>query len=222
LQRSVGEVPGNHRQLGAADPGAESRRRLTGFPVAKAPEPDWEANQQLANEIGYRSVALFKDDTGLLPLSQDFQRILVIAPRADWDMYPALKTALEGAGHTVEFADYPPPWEGPVQDPEALDALPLKAQQADLVLLFTWQVHLNRLLNGDTWQIDLVQRLIDTGRPLVVIAIKSPTDLLSLPPVTTYLAMYGSRQGQIQAVIDALTGSFILTGQNPLPGLRSP
>jgi hypothetical protein len=57
------------------------------------------------------------------------------------------------------------------------------------------------------------------GGPLIVVAIRSPTDILEFPNVPTYLAMHGSTSGQTEALLDILLGKQAAQGVNPLPGL---
>jgi beta-N-acetylhexosaminidase len=164
-------------------------------------------------------VALIRDDDGLVPIPENLSRVMVIGPGEGWDLYPALLSALGERGFTAEYFDFPPPWEGAIKDDQLLGELPRQAAGKDLVLLFTWQAHLNKLDYQDTWQVDLVQRLIESGTPLIVIAIKSPTDILEFPDIGTYIAMYGTTPGQEQMLVDALVGQAVLQGINPLPGL---
>jgi beta-N-acetylhexosaminidase len=164
-------------------------------------------------------VTLYKDETGLVPLPPDVKNVLVVGPGEEWELYPMLEVALQEHGISTSFMHYPPPWEGPVEDTELLESIPTEAGQHDLVLLFTWQAHLNRLDSGDTWQADLVNDIVQTGTPLAVVAIKSPTDILEFPQIGTYLVMFGSTTGQEEALIDALVGRAEPVGKNPLPGL---
>jgi beta-N-acetylhexosaminidase len=190
---------------------------LTEYHPVADPEPDWQANQTLAHQIGKRAVALLINDAELVPIPQAARRILIIGPEAEWEFYPLLEVALNQHGYETNLATFPPPWEGPVGQVEALDTLPGLAQYYDLTLVFTWQVHLNQLKYDDHWQAELVRRL--SGGPLIVVAIRSPTDILEFPNVPTYLAMYGSTSGQTEALLDTLLGRQEAVGINPLPGL---
>ncbi len=192
---------------------------LVDYPVEAAPAPDWEANQQLAETIGERAVTVYKDEAGLVPIPANVKNVLVVGPGEEWELYPMLEAAFKERGITSSFVHYPPPWDGPVQAEDILANLPEQAAGYDLALVFTWQAHLNRLGGGDTWQGDLVNRLAQTGVPLAVVAIKSPTDILEFPDIGTYLAMFGSTPGQEKALLDALTGKAEAVGKNPLPGL---
>lgn len=192
---------------------------LAEYPVLLPSAPDWQTNQQLAQQIGERAVALIKNENGLVPLPPKKSRVLVIGPGDGWELYPMLRDALSENGFNADFAPFPQPWEGKIKDRSLLGSLVAQARSYDLVLLFTWQAHLNRLTHDDTWQIELVDRLLKSGAPLVVVAIKSPTDILEFPEVGTYLAMFGTTLGQERALVDALVGRRTLTGQNPLPDL---
>jgi beta-N-acetylhexosaminidase len=197
----------------------KASRGLAGYPLPDTPEPDWEANQKLADAIGSQAVTLYKDEGGLVPLPPDVKNVLVVGPGDEWELYPMLEAALGERGISTQFVHYPPPWEGPVQAEELLESIPAEARKHDMVLLFSWQAHLNRLDSGDTWQADLVNRLNETGTPLAVVAIESPTDILEFPDIGTYLVMFGSTFGQEEALVDALTGRAEPSGKNPLPGL---
>lgn len=190
---------------------------LSEYRPVDEPEPNWQSNQALSHQIGKRAVTLLSDDAELVPIPQTVKRIMIIGPETEWEFYPVLEAALNQRGIETNLATYPPPWEGPVAQAEALDTLPGLSQYYDLTLVFTWQVHLNQLKYDDHWQAELVRRL--AGGPLIVVAIRSPTDILEFPNVPTYLMMYGSTSGQTEALLDILLGKQAAQGVNPLPGL---
>jgi beta-N-acetylhexosaminidase len=196
----------------------KSRRNLVS-PLQEGEAPDWQAHQELAYKIGEQAVALLKNNVGMVPLSEGLSSILIIGPDEDWDLYTAMEARLKDSGITPAFARYPVPWGGKIEADELLSELPARAVGYDVVLLFTWQVHLNRLDYEDTWQVELVNNLRQTGVPLVIVAIKSPTDILEIPQVGTYLAMFGTTPGQEGALVDILLGRMQPQGGNPLPGL---
>ncbi|MEW5872544.1 MAG: glycoside hydrolase family 3 N-terminal domain-containing protein [Chloroflexota bacterium] len=192
---------------------------LRAYPQAQALAPDWAADQKLADEIGYRSITVIQDDAGLLPLPPAPQRILAVGPQESWGLYPALQAALGQSGYKLQLVTYSGPWNGPVTERSYLNTLPIQASQFDLVLVFTWQAHLNRLRYADNFQAALVNNLLATGRPVLVVMLKSPTDLLEFPGAPGVLATFGTTQGQIQGLVDALVGRYQPVGQNPLQGL---
>lgn len=201
----------------------KATRNLKTFPVPQVGEPNWQANQNVAYETGYRSVALLKNEANLVPLTSESKHILIIGPDDGWGLYPVLGRALESAGHSYKVVTYPGPWSGPIPSQELLQSLPSQAAGYDMTLILTWDAHLSRLLNNDPWQVKLVQRILqatdDASLRVIVAALKSPTDLLEFPQVSTYLATFGTTDGQIQALADTLVGRWTPTGQSPLPGL---
>lgn len=182
-------------------------------------EPDWQAHANLQQQLSEHIPALVKDELGYVPLPVSAKRILIVAPRKDWDFYANLEQALEEQGRTVELVLHSPPWDGQAMEPELIDSLPGRMEQFDLALVFTWQAYLLEHHYDRSWQIELVQALYATGRPMVIIAFASPTDLLGFPEIPAFIAMLGTLPGQQQAVIQALSGERQLEGHVPLSGL---
>jgi beta-N-acetylhexosaminidase len=212
-------------ELPAAQVEAAVRRILTvkaaygqtGYPLPTPPLPDWQANANLAFQAGYQALTLLRDTAGLLPLPGN--RVLLIGPTDGWGMYPVIQSALQSNGYAVETYTYSGPWNGPVAETGYLVHMPVYSVNFDVTVVLTWQCHLNRLLYGDTFQASLVNNLLHTGRPVVVVALKSPVDLLDFPSAPTYLATFGTTPGQLQALADILAGNAVAVGVNPLPGL---
>jgi beta-N-acetylhexosaminidase len=85
------------------------------------------------------------------------------------------------------------------------------AQRAALVVIGTYDA---QLYPG---QPRLVEALLATGTPLVVVSLRLPYDLNHLPAVTTYLAAYDDRAPTLLALADALFGERTPTGHLPVP-----
>ncbi len=192
---------------------------LKTFPQPSAPEPDWNTNRALAGEIAAQAVLVQRNAAGLIPIAQPAKRILVIGPEDGWGLYPALQNRLREAGHTSQLVTFSGPWNGPVLQTSYVQSLPAQAADYDLVLALTWEAHLNRLRHNDPFQKQLVNRLLQTGVPTIVVALKSPTDLLAYPDVSTFVATFGTTEGQIQGLADILVGRRQSVSVNPLPGL---
>ncbi|HET9223184.1 MAG TPA: glycoside hydrolase family 3 C-terminal domain-containing protein, partial [Roseiflexaceae bacterium] len=63
----------------------------------------------------------------------------------------------------------------------------------------------------------LVEALLATGTPLVVVSLRLPYDLNHLPAVATYLAAYDDRTPTLLALADALFGARAPAGHLPVP-----
>lgn len=75
--------------------------------------------------------------------------------------------------------------------------------------------------NLDTHQGEVVQRLIQTGTPLIGLAIFNPYDLLAFPQLQTYLVTYEYTPPALAAAVRVLFGESEAKGKLPvsLPGL---
>jgi beta-N-acetylhexosaminidase len=194
-------------------------RGLAAFPLAAAPSPDWENHQDLAYDIGYQAVSLYKDNMDQIPIPENIQDILIVGPADGWGLYPYLRTALNTRGLQYSILNFTGYWYGPVPETYFLQTVPARARENDLVIVFTWNAHLNRFMFNDTFQIDLVNALLDAGHQPIVIALKSPTDILEFPGVKTYLASMGTTRGQVHAIADILIGIAKPVGKIPLSDL---
>ena len=192
---------------------------LISFPVSEKSTPDWEVNRAAALDVGRKALALLKDEANLVPIPSEFHRILVIGPTDGWGLYPLLTASLQRSGFETYIVRYSNPWSGPVPEVGYLESLPNQAIGYDLILMLTWESHLNQFRYNDEWQMRLVEALIATGKPMIVVALKSPTDIIDFPEITTYLTTFGTTRGQLQALADALVGEYIPSAQSPLPDL---
>lgn len=196
-------------------------KALTGlntYPVIEKSEPAWQENATLAFEVGERAVSVFKGNNSLIPLPADIRRVLILGPDASWDFYPKLEAALKQRGIQSDRVNFSPPWEDVVKERELLQTLPVTAQKYDLVLLFTWQSHIQSLAK-DQWQMKLARGLAKNEQPIIVVALKSPTDWLDFPEVDGFISTFGQTTGALEGVIRILTGEASALGINPLPGM---
>jgi beta-N-acetylhexosaminidase len=135
-------------------------------------------------------------------------------------MYPVLESALRTQGHTVNRVNYPGPWNGAIPDWGLMNSILQQSVYYDLVIVLTWESHLNKIRYGDTWQSSLVEGLHESGKPLIVVGLKSPTDVVDFTEISTYLATYGTTSGQIKGLAEILTGESYPELVNPLPQLE--
>ena len=73
---------------------------------------------------------------------------------------------------------------------------------------------------ADTTQQDLVNALLGTGKPVIVVAVGGPYDIAYFPSAPTYLATYGYQPVSIAALVDTLLGANP-TGRLPVT-VRTP
>lgn len=194
----------------------KSENGLNSYPLVEVDEPDWAANRDLAFEIGYRAPIVYRDEAQLIPIPAEMKRIQIVGPEDGWGLYPVLVSRLEAYGFSPVVQTYTGPWKGNIPEWDFLNTLPASSENYDLTIVLTWEAHLNKIRYGDNWQPELVRRLQETGQLLVVVALKSPTDILEFQNIASYMATFGTKQGQIQALADILVGIKEPTGTDPL------
>jgi beta-N-acetylhexosaminidase len=189
------------------------RVALSYRPDWQAPEPDYAAHRELAEEVAEKAVTMLWND-GVLPLSPE-QEVLVVAPRPSlFGEPPHLGSVLRDEHdrvRTVTMSERPSAGE--------IEEAVQEAASADVVVLGTYH-WLGPFSEGlET----LEERLAGTGKPLVVVALGNPDDLRFLPVrPDAYLAAYGYREANLRGVSAVLTGASSLRGKLPVPAGRYP
>ncbi|PKO00302.1 MAG: glycoside hydrolase family 3 [Chloroflexi bacterium HGW-Chloroflexi-4] len=173
----------------------------------------------VADEIAERSVTLVRNDAHLLPLSLDQdQRIGVIIPQpadltpADTSSYvvPALASSIREFHSNVDEIVIPfAPNESVIQ--KVLE----QVQGAALVIVGTINAF------DCPAQAELVNKLLQSGIPTVVTALRMPYDLISFDKAPTYLCTYSIQSPSMVALAKILFGKLKPQGCLPvsIPGL---
>jgi beta-N-acetylhexosaminidase len=181
-------------------------------PLALVGAADHQAAAQAAAAAG---ITLLRNDAQLLPLHPDpGQQLLVLAPDPD-DLANVEVPAPHALTLGAAIARKHPPTTAmtyrldPDEDQRA--QLAAAAERSALVIVGTYDT---QLYPG---QYALVEALLATGTPLVVVSLRLPYDLDHLPPITTYLAAYDDRTPTLLALADALFGARPPSGHLPVP-----
>jgi beta-N-acetylhexosaminidase len=178
-------------------------------------------HQVIAQAIADQSITVVKGQANLpLRLSPDATvSVITFTPR---DLTPAdtssgvtvdLAGALGKRHPRVEALMLPAPLGSSDQD-GALQAV----AQSEVVLIGTLRA------DQDATQAALVQAIQARGQRVIVVALRTPYDLLAFPQVETYLCAYGIRPVTIEAVARVLMGEIPAWGvlPCPIPGLVTP
>ncbi|HEX2154500.1 MAG TPA: glycoside hydrolase family 3 N-terminal domain-containing protein [Acidimicrobiia bacterium] len=191
------------------------RRWLAGFP---APDKDVVGSghhRRLAAEVARRSVTLVRDEPGLVPIPSS-GRLLAVMPRpadltpADTSsrLPPGLAPALRRVHPDVtEIVTQPTPTNGDVAGAVAA------AADADVIVVGT--------ISAGREQAALVDAMIDTGKPTVTVALRTPFDLARYPRAATHLCTYSIVPPSMDALADVLGGDARPSGvlAAAIPGL---
>jgi beta-N-acetylhexosaminidase len=160
-------------------------------------------HRALVEAVAEEAITLVRDDADLVPLPSE-GALLVIAPEPAADLIGAVQEHRPLAQGLV-VAEDPSADEiaGAVAGAEGVAAVLVATRNA-------WQ---------HPGQVELVRAL--AGRPLAVLAVGTPYDLLSFPDVWTYAASYGAGGPALRGAARVLCGVVPPRGKLPvdLPGL---
>jgi beta-N-acetylhexosaminidase len=185
-----------------------------------SPLDEARAAEEIADEadalatVARRSVTLLRNRGGVLPINPasvqrpllvDFDSIIVSMVEGAWQPGPVLRAALEG--HLPGLRTWA--HNAPYSVGDAEEALRLAAE-ADLLLIVTR----NAARHAD--QAALAARLIDLGKPSVLIAAREPYDVMALPAAPAYVVTYSDPPTSLLALVDLLFGAYTPAGRLPV------
>jgi beta-N-acetylhexosaminidase len=193
---------------------ADLRRWLAPFDQPSIDVVGGEAHRELAAELARRSITLIRDRDGLVRVTPDVRRVLVIEPRPR-DLTPADTTSrLAPGGLAAAVRERHPEIDGHVVEAmvpaEEIAALREQAASADLVILGTVDAL------GQPSVAELARAVVATGRPVIAVALRAPWDADAYPEVGTVLATYGIQAPSLAALAAALWDDAPITGRLPV------
>jgi beta-N-acetylhexosaminidase len=195
-----------------------ARRRLVNL-EAMLDNLDTPEEIERAQQIAERAVTLVRNERGLVP----------IAPASSVSFFALTEsaTASEGRVLAAEIRKRMPNARITVFDPSACEAdltqalAGAKTPDAIVVAAFaSVAAYRGNLALGGAFPAFL-NGLIETGKPVVLIALGNPYLLASFPGVRAYLTTYSTVQSSEIAAAKALFGEIPITGRLPvtIPGL---
>ena len=160
-------------------------------------------NVAVARRIAEKSVTLVRNYNELLPLPADGESIPVIWPE---EFSGSLDVVLQSC---PALKPYTLPLDSPK---ELIEPLLQELSHEPLIIAASYDLH----RYGEWAEMLNVLSLDKT----IVIALRSPYDLLYVPDATTYVATYGDRPVSLEALCRVLTGELEPVGKLPvdLPG----
>ena len=192
------------------------RSWLDGFAQPAIDVVGGAAHRALADELAQRSITVVRDHDRLLgrPIARD-ARLLVVEP-LPVDLTPADTTSwLPAAGLAAAVRGRRPATDGLLLDgsppPDLLAEIVARARAADLVVLGTVDA-LARPTAFDA----LAGALVETGTPVVAVALRGPWDADAYPGIGTVVASFGAQAPSLAAVAAAILDGAPVTGRLPV------
>ncbi len=176
-------------------------------------------HRSLEKAVSRRAVTILRNEENMLPFQlQDGQNVLFLAPwqdRLDL-MQRALEEILSSKKITVNL-------KGMVyENQDAMDDVAKQAvEEADYIVLATYSFDRTTRTPGCYWganyALAAVEYANERKKPLAVMAIRNPYDILFLPRVKAFIAVYGKVDGpNIPAGIDVIFGRKKSRGKLPV------
>jgi beta-N-acetylhexosaminidase len=158
-----------------------------------------------AQQVANRSTTLLKNSAGLLPLAPNTgKKVLVTGTGQDATTIVGAGLAARGLTSDVFTTTF-----GHPSDAQIATAVG-KANQDDLVIVTTFNAW------GDTQQQKLVNQLLATGKPVIVVAIGTPYDVAYFPTASTFITTYSFNAVAMQPLVKVLFGEMQPRGRLPV------
>ena len=167
------------------------------------------AHLAAADAITDRTTTVIKNDDAALPMVASGKKILVTG-------YGVATTTTLAAALTRRSATVTRTVTGAAPADAAIADAVAKAAGQDAVVVTTmkaWDTTVTDRLGG---QKKLVQALLATGKPIVVVAVRDPYDIAYLPGVKTYLATYSYSPVAIESAVRVIVGEVAPSGKLPV------
>jgi beta-N-acetylhexosaminidase len=162
-----------------------------------------------ANTITRRSITLVKNSAHVLPLAAGSgQKVLVTGFGQTTTATLGQDIASHGLTPTVMDTGSDP-------TPAQIASAVASAQQNDLVVVSTFNAW------SASGQVNLVNALVQTGKPVIVAAVGTPYDIAYFPSVSTFLTSYDFQPVSLGPLVDVMFGVYQPTGKLPVT-IRKP
>jgi beta-N-acetylhexosaminidase len=179
-----------------------------------------DQHMRVANEIAEKSITLVRDVNKYLPIKLEAEkRVAVIIP-VPQDLTPADTSSFiqpKLAESIREFHAQTDEFKIPYAPNEKDTSKVLEQVRGyDLIVMGTINAY------AEEKQAEFVRQLLQTGKPVIIIAMRLPYDLAVFPQVSTYVCTYSILEPSMRAVAKAVFGHSEMTGRLPvsIPGLE--
>ncbi|OKP88596.1 beta-glucosidase [Paenibacillus helianthi] len=172
------------------------------------------AHLEVARRISEASITLVRNNSSILPLKKTGRTLVITAAPVVATLVDESFSAAPGLGamlarHGLDSIDrVVPAAEIGTYAAKLLEEARTEEVVQIVVGTYNAQFHAG--------QIELVELLLGLGKPLVIVALRNPYDLLAMPGVQAYAATYESRPLALESAAQALLGHIAFQGKLPV------
>jgi beta-N-acetylhexosaminidase len=167
----------------------------------------------VARRTAERSITLLKNSGDLLPLDlAPGARVLVASAGWGQTSTPQIAGEIAARGLTTQ-----PLVTSPEPTPAQIEQAQAAAAQSELVVVNAFNVWSSQ----PSGQVQLIEALQETGKPVIVTAVGTPYDIAYLRDVTAFVAVHDFQRVSIDAMVATLFGEVEPTGELPVT-IRDP
>ncbi len=210
-------VLGQERVAEARAHSEEARRLLASLPDSDPSAIPWQEHAELARTIARRSIAVVRDERGWLPLRRSARTLVV-------EMHVSAMSQVEEGELPSVLSDpvrrFAPDTRGIVAPAAAVSpadrgSILAAAREADQVVLATREA---LILEP---QAAVALEVLSLGKPTILVALRSPTDLAAYPIAPAFVAALSDVPASMLALAETLFGELQPTGKLPvgIPGI---
>jgi beta-N-acetylhexosaminidase len=164
------------------------------------------AHLAVAKRAAQRSITLLRNEAGLLPLAANSgKKALVTGFGQTTTATIGAKIAARGLGTQVIDTGFAP-------NSEAIAKAVAAAKASELVVVSTF----NLWTPEEPGQVELVNALLATGKPVVVAAVGTPYDVAYLPSAQTFITSLDYQPVSLAALVEAMFGEIDPRGKLPV------
>jgi beta-N-acetylhexosaminidase len=169
------------------------------------------AHKALARSVAAHSVTLVRNDGDVLPLAKSGQRVLVTGyrnvtpPSTKIPPTERLAKAIGDLGVSTDLFE-----TGTAPNAATVNTAVTRADASDVVVVTTVNS------KSSAAQRTLVNALLATGKPVIIVATRNPYDIADFPNAPTYLATYSWEKPAMEATARALFGRTDPMGKLPV------
>ena len=167
------------------------------------------AHLAATQRISDKTTTLVKNDADLVPLPKQPRKVLVAGWGATQTQTLAGRLAARGATTSVSAS-------GDSPTDAQIAATVDKAKANDLTVVLTMKAWDTKVTDKTGGQQKLVKALLDTGKKVIVVAVRDPYDIAYFAHAPTYLATYSYTAPVLESLAKVLYGEITPKGKLPV------